>query len=108
MHLSTRLADIPTIRLCWIALALLVVGRLLDAITGPLWVHFGLHATALEYIGGDSSFLATGHSGFYFPFQPSGQETGFISGATARYEPSDLHSFLVFWCLSTSGRLWLW
>jgi hypothetical protein len=35
----------------WLAVAVMLVARIMDAVTGPLWVHFGLHATALEYIG---------------------------------------------------------
>lgn len=35
----------------------IVVGWALDAMTGPLWVRFGIHATALEYVGGGVAIL---------------------------------------------------
>ena len=34
-----------------IGLGLAVIGVVMDLITGPLWVHLGLHAYSLEIIG---------------------------------------------------------
>ena len=57
MNRIPRLTDVRTIHFAWAAIAAMVLGSALDYVTGPLWVHFGLHAIALEYIGGGLAVL---------------------------------------------------
>ena len=45
VHLSTK-GHICLAAILWF------VGVACDAITEPLWTHYGLHAVALEYLGG--------------------------------------------------------
>ncbi|MEY3898083.1 MAG: hypothetical protein RLZZ214_3604 [Verrucomicrobiota bacterium] len=52
MIVSSRLSNLPTKSYVWVSLVLMVIGWGLDAITGPLWVRFGIHGQALEYLGG--------------------------------------------------------
>lgn len=59
MERIPRLTDIRTLHFVWAAMTAIVLGVALDAVTGPLWVHFGLHATALEYVG--SGLAALGY-----------------------------------------------
>jgi hypothetical protein len=35
----------------WMAVAVMAAGWAMDAVDGPLWVHFGVHTTVLEYVG---------------------------------------------------------
>ena len=47
-----RFCSLSTKHFVWLTVPIMVIGWALDAVTGPLWSHFGIHANALEYIGG--------------------------------------------------------
>jgi len=51
MQRTHHLAKLSTKSWVWIALASLLVGWIMEGITSPLWVHFQIHAKALEYLG---------------------------------------------------------
>lgn len=57
MTLVSRLSSWPTKRFIWAATILFLVGWAADAVTGPLWVHFGIHAHALEYLGAGFAWI---------------------------------------------------
>jgi hypothetical protein len=59
MERSFRIKDIRTTQFAWAAMAIIVMGGVLDVVNGPLWVRFGIHAPALEYIG--SGLAAVGY-----------------------------------------------
>jgi hypothetical protein len=60
MERPFRFRDIRTTRFAWAAMVCIAIGWALDAVTGPLWVRFGIHATALEYVGGGIWVLGYG------------------------------------------------
>jgi hypothetical protein len=60
MERPFRFKDVRTTRFAWAAMLSIVIGWALDALTGPLWVRFGIHATALEYFGGGLAALGYG------------------------------------------------
>ncbi|MEO5712548.1 MAG: hypothetical protein ABIT37_03590 [Luteolibacter sp.] len=57
MTASARFSRLSTKSYVWMSVALMAIGSGLDAITGPLWVHFGIHGHALEYFGGGIYWL---------------------------------------------------
>lgn len=60
MTLASRLSSCPTKRFVWAAIFLFLAGWAADAVTGPLWVHFGVHAHALEFLGGGLAWIGYG------------------------------------------------
>lgn len=60
MTVVARCSSLPTKSYVWVSLGLMVTGWALDAITGPLWVRFGIHGLALEYLGGGIFWLGFG------------------------------------------------
>lgn len=57
MTITARCSSLTTKSYVWVSLAMMAIGWVLDAITGPLWVHFGIHGQALEYLGGGINWL---------------------------------------------------
>jgi hypothetical protein len=51
METPFRFTDVRTTQLAWAAMVCAGVGWALDAVTGPLWVRFGIHAGVLETLG---------------------------------------------------------
>jgi hypothetical protein len=49
--ITQRFSNVPTKRYAWFVVIACVVGSAIDKATEPLWVHFGIHASAFEYLG---------------------------------------------------------
>lgn len=49
--ITQAFSNVPTKRYAWLAVLGCVLGYALDKATEPLWVHLGIRAPALEYIG---------------------------------------------------------
>ena len=79
MERIPRLTNIRTVHFAWAALIAMVLGCALDAVTGPLWVHFGLHATALEYVGGGLGALGYGLLWLLLPISAFRPESRFYT-----------------------------
>lgn len=60
MKQPLRLTDINTTQIAWVAMMSIGIASALDAITGPLWVHFGIHATVLESLSTALFWLSYG------------------------------------------------
>jgi|SRR5690606_18834558 len=56
MH-ATSLYKLSTKAYGWLSLSLCLTGYILGALSGPLWVHWGIHGRSLDYIGGGLFWL---------------------------------------------------
>jgi hypothetical protein len=46
-----QFSSLPTKLFVWLAVILMLMGWGMDMVTGSLWVHLGIHAHVLEFIG---------------------------------------------------------
>jgi hypothetical protein len=99
-----RLSNIRTTLFAWAALACIITGWAIDAVTGPLWVRFGIHANALEYIGGGLAALGYWSLWLLLPVSAFRPETRFYRHGDCSLR---VKRFILILSLLVAVHLWI-